>query len=296
MRDTVGALMFKLRGASDGTTDEIRDRVLGFVKGKRQDDLVRLNERVLPTLLGKIRPEARRLLDLHRHGGRATYIVSAAPHEIVEPLAHVARHDGRHRHPWAGRRRDVHRRARRPVLLRRRQGRGDPRAGQVGGLRPRASATPTATRPATCRCCRPSVTRSSSTPTAELERHARRHGWPIVHFSQRTKAVIRRTAAGVATTAIGGAAFVAGARARPPRGGRFTAAGSGRAWSERQLARLCATSAPRESHISPSSSNEAALDEPAPVDGTAAARATARLARARSARGSAPTRPAPGSC
>ena len=70
VRDTFGALMFKLRGASDGTTDEIRDRVLGFVKGKRQDDLVKLNERVLPTLLGKIRPEARRLLDLHRDGGR----------------------------------------------------------------------------------------------------------------------------------------------------------------------------------------------------------------------------------
>ena len=49
-------------------------------------------------------------------------------------------------------------------------------------------------------------------PDGRLERHARRHGWPIVHFSQRTKQVIRRTAAGVATTAIGGAAFVAGTR------------------------------------------------------------------------------------
>ena len=37
VRDTCGALSFKLRGASDGTTDELRDRVLGFVKGKRQD-------------------------------------------------------------------------------------------------------------------------------------------------------------------------------------------------------------------------------------------------------------------
>ncbi|HET9548177.1 MAG TPA: haloacid dehalogenase-like hydrolase, partial [Desertimonas sp.] len=41
----------------------------------------------LPRLLDKIRPEARRLLDLHRHAGRATYIVSASPVEIVEPLA-----------------------------------------------------------------------------------------------------------------------------------------------------------------------------------------------------------------
>ena len=53
----------------------------------RQDDLAALNAEVLPKLLAKIRPEARRLLDLHRHAGRNTYIVSAAPVEIVEPLA-----------------------------------------------------------------------------------------------------------------------------------------------------------------------------------------------------------------
>ncbi len=137
VRDTFGALSFKLRGASDGTTDEIRDRVLGFVKGKRQDDLVKLNERVLPTLLGKIRPEARRLLDLHRDGGRATYIVSAAPHEIVEPLAHALGMtggigtrgqvvDGMYNGALDG-----------PFCYGAGQGRGDPRAGEVGGSRPR---------------------------------------------------------------------------------------------------------------------------------------------------------------
>ena len=30
-------------------------------------------------------------------------------------------------------------------------------------------------------------------PDARLARHARANGWPIVHFSQRTKAVIRRS-------------------------------------------------------------------------------------------------------
>ena len=58
------------------------------MRGVRVDELVALNAEVLPRLLGKIRPEARRLLDLHRHAGRNTYIVSAAPVEIVEPLAH----------------------------------------------------------------------------------------------------------------------------------------------------------------------------------------------------------------
>ena len=86
-RDGVSALLFKLRGASDDKSAAVRDRILGAVTGMRQEDLVALNAEVLPRLLDKIRPEARRLLDLHRHAGRATYIVSASPVEIVEPLA-----------------------------------------------------------------------------------------------------------------------------------------------------------------------------------------------------------------
>ena len=74
-------------GGSDKKTDGVRDRMLGAVTGMRQDDLMALNAEVLPKLLAKIRPEARRLLDLHRRAGRSTYIVSAAPVEIVEPLA-----------------------------------------------------------------------------------------------------------------------------------------------------------------------------------------------------------------
>ncbi|CAN5570454.1 hypothetical protein BH23ACT3_BH23ACT3_10000 [soil metagenome] len=87
VRNSVSAATFKWLGASDDTTDGLRDRALSFVEGQRQDDLSALNERVLPTLLAKIRPEARRLLDRHRHAARATYIVSAAPQEIVGPLA-----------------------------------------------------------------------------------------------------------------------------------------------------------------------------------------------------------------
>ena len=87
VRDAGSAIVFKLRGGSDKKTDGVRDRMLGAVKGMRQDDLIALNAEVLPKLLAKIRPEARRLLDLHRRAGRSTYIVSAAPVEIVEPLA-----------------------------------------------------------------------------------------------------------------------------------------------------------------------------------------------------------------
>src|SRR5690606_455455 len=79
---------FKFWGDHDtGAADNARDRILGFVRGQRQDDLLALNERVLPVLLGKVRPEARGLVDIHRQAGRGTFIVSAAPQEIVEPLA-----------------------------------------------------------------------------------------------------------------------------------------------------------------------------------------------------------------
>ena len=43
----------------------------------------------MPKLLAKVRPEAQKLLESHHHAGHATYIVSAAPVEIVEPLAHA---------------------------------------------------------------------------------------------------------------------------------------------------------------------------------------------------------------
>jgi hypothetical protein len=57
-------------------------------------------------------------------------------------------------------------------------------------------------------------------PDAKLERHARRHGWPIVIFSEQTKSVVRRTAASVGTIAIAGASFAAGAAVTSARNGR----------------------------------------------------------------------------
>ncbi|HEY7628065.1 MAG TPA: HAD family hydrolase, partial [Ilumatobacteraceae bacterium] len=86
-RDAVGAVTFRLSGASDDVSSGVRDRILGAVKGVRVDDLVALNAETVPKLLDKVRPEAQALVDRHRHAGRATYIVSASPVELVEPLA-----------------------------------------------------------------------------------------------------------------------------------------------------------------------------------------------------------------
>jgi len=210
-RDAVSAIVFKLRGASDDTTDAVRDRILGAVTGMRQEDLVGLNAEVLPKLLDQIRPEARRLLDLHRHAGRNTYIVSASPVEIVEPLAATlgmtagigtrsAVVDGVYTGVLEG-----------PFCY----GRGKVEAIEAlarwDGLdlaQCYAYSDSASDLPMLEAVGHPVAVN----PDATLERRARQSGWPIVRFSQRTKAVIRRAAAGVAATAIGAAGFASGVR------------------------------------------------------------------------------------
>jgi HAD superfamily hydrolase (TIGR01490 family) len=81
------AAVFKVIGAGDGTSVAIRQRVLRSVAGKRQSELQALNEKVLPRLLERIRPEAQQQLDRHHSDGRDTFIISAAPQEVVGPLA-----------------------------------------------------------------------------------------------------------------------------------------------------------------------------------------------------------------
>jgi HAD superfamily hydrolase (TIGR01490 family) len=85
--DVVRAVRFRFFGSSDESSTGVRDRILAGVGGMQQSDLVGLNEIVLPELLGLIRPEARALLEQHHRAGRETWIVSASPIEIVEPLA-----------------------------------------------------------------------------------------------------------------------------------------------------------------------------------------------------------------
>ena len=209
LRDAGAAVAFKVRGSTDRSTDAVRDRVLGAVAGMRQDDLIAINATVLPKLLAKIRPEARRLLDLHRHAGRNTYIVSGAPVEIVEPLAHslgmtagigtrgvVA--DGVYTGQLAG-----------PFCY----GPGKVTAmaeiARWDGLdlsQCYAYSDSASDLPMLEAVGHPVAVN----PDARLARHARDHGWPIVHFSQRTKSVIRRSMVAAATTGIAAGSFAAG--------------------------------------------------------------------------------------
>jgi HAD superfamily hydrolase (TIGR01490 family) len=216
VRDSISALTFKMRGASDDTTDGVRDRALGFVTGRHREDLSALNERVLPVLLGKLRPEARRLLDLHRHAGRATYIVSAAPQEIVGPLAESLGMAG-----GIGTRGEIVD----GVYTGRLAGPFCYGPGKVEAIRELARWEGLDL--AQCYAYSDSASDLpmleavghpvAVNPDGRLERHARRHGWPIVIFSQRTKLVIRRTATAVGTTAVAGASFAAGLKVAAQR-------------------------------------------------------------------------------
>ena len=80
LRDALGAALFKLRGDhGNDVAADARDRILGFIGGQRRDDLQSLNERVIPTLLGRIRPEERSMLDVHRPAKGSTFTGSASP-------------------------------------------------------------------------------------------------------------------------------------------------------------------------------------------------------------------------
>ena len=210
-RDASAALSFKLKGSTDDTTDAVRERILGAVQGMRVDDLVGLNEEVLPKLLAKIRPEAKRLLDLHRRSGRPTYIVSAAPVELVEPLAgslgmtagigtRSAIVEGVYNGELDG-----------PFVY---------AAGKVTAMQELARWEGLDLGP----CDAYSDSHSdlpmleavghpvAVNPDGPLARHAMENGWPIVHFSQQTKARIRHTLTATGAVAVAATGFAAGAK------------------------------------------------------------------------------------
>jgi HAD superfamily hydrolase (TIGR01490 family) len=209
VRDAGGAVAFKLFGASDDTSDEVRKRILGAVIGMRQVDLQGLNSEVLPRLIERVRPEAKRLLERHRRAGRDTFIVSAAPQEIVEPLAHALGMTG-----GIGTRSQVEN----GVYTGELDGPFCYGEGKVEAMKNLASwngydlaqsyaySDSASDLPMLNVVGHPVVVN----PDSKLEREARRNGWPIVIFSQRTKSVIRRTLSTAATVGIGLGGFALG--------------------------------------------------------------------------------------
>src|SRR5690606_23830390 len=130
--------------------------------------------------------EARRLVDIHRHAGRATYIVSAAPREIVEPLAVALGMTG-----GVGTCGEVDD----GIYTGRLDGPFCYGEGKVEAIRELARwegfdlgqcyaySDSASDLPMLSAVGHPVAVN----PDSKLERHARTHGWPVVIFSQRTK-------------------------------------------------------------------------------------------------------------
>lgn len=209
VRDAFSALQFAMAGADDETSHGVRDRILGAVSGVRVDDLVALNADIVPKLMERVRPESMRLIEQHRDAGRATYIVSASPIELVEPLAKALGMtagigtrsrivDGIYTGDLDG-----------PFCYGPGKVEAIQQLAQVEGLE-------------LDRCWGYSDSASdlpmlqavghpvAVNPDAKLEHFATDHGWPVVEFRKRSKAVIRRTTQAVGAVGLAAGGFAGG--------------------------------------------------------------------------------------
>jgi HAD superfamily hydrolase (TIGR01490 family) len=87
-------LMFRLRGASDEASHELRNRISESLAGTRVKDLERLGVDVLGGVLPRIYPQVLALAYEHQDAGRQVYIVTAASQDLADMLATVLAFDG----------------------------------------------------------------------------------------------------------------------------------------------------------------------------------------------------------
>lgn len=211
VQDGINALMFRLSGASDEKSEAVRDRILHAVQGAHQADLISLNEQIIPRVLEKVRPESKGLLDMHHEADRDTYIVSASPQELVEPLARSLGMTG-----GIGTQSEVVD----GVYTGRLDG-----PFVYGEGKAEAIAKIAAEKGYDLRLCYGYSDSASDLPMLEMLGHpvavnpdaplqtvARQRGWPIVIFSRRTKAVVRTTTALTSAAGLAGATYLLGRR------------------------------------------------------------------------------------
>lgn len=81
-------LIYKHRGASERRLDKVRRSALSITKGWDRDQVRRIVDEALADAVDPITYiDARELIQHHIRRGRRVYLVSAAPAEIVEPIA-----------------------------------------------------------------------------------------------------------------------------------------------------------------------------------------------------------------
>ena len=71
LRDGVKAASFKLFGATDEASASVRDRILQAVEGLSQDDLIGLNEQILPRIIDLVEPGGLLLYETFALGNEA---------------------------------------------------------------------------------------------------------------------------------------------------------------------------------------------------------------------------------
>lgn len=211
LSDAVNALTFKLVGATDERSEAVRDRILGAVEGAAQADLIGLNEEIIPRILEKVRPESRGLLEMHHEAGRDTWIVSASPVELVDPLARALGMtggigtasqvvDGRYTGQLDG-----------PFVY------GDGKAEAIRALADE--------RGYDLRLSYAYSDSASDLPMMELVGHpvavnadrplqsvAHQRGWPMVEFARRTKKVVKTTTASAGAAGLAVTTYLLGRR------------------------------------------------------------------------------------
>jgi HAD superfamily hydrolase (TIGR01490 family) len=87
-------LMFRLRGASDDSSHELRNRISQSLEGTRVRDMERLGADVLAGVLPRIYPQVLELAYRHQDDGLRVYIVTAASQQLARMLAGVLAFDG----------------------------------------------------------------------------------------------------------------------------------------------------------------------------------------------------------
>jgi HAD superfamily hydrolase (TIGR01490 family) len=88
MKSVYAQLVYLLQGADDRRLDRLKDEVMALTKGWDRAQVEDIAREALASVIDPyIYLEALDLMELHRARGRAVFIVSSSPEEVVRPLA-----------------------------------------------------------------------------------------------------------------------------------------------------------------------------------------------------------------
>lgn len=209
--DLSRAIAFRVFGGTDDRSETIKNRILDAVRGQDQSALLALNDELIPELVSQLRSESLDLLAMHQTAGRDCFIVSAAPAELVSPLAEALSFDGgigtqaelvdgRYTGALDG-----------PFVY------GDGKALAVRTLaaqrgydleRSYAYSDAISDLPLLEMVGHPVAVN----PDAALHALARKRGWPVVIFAERRKQVVRATTALTTASAVASLTYTLGRR------------------------------------------------------------------------------------